>query len=111
VESLYLAVAVFLLFTVLRYVARRVGQTPTSRPPEDEGMPFMLPQRSAGPPAASPTSESPPAATGSEHPIRHDRTWDLRRAVRMMAVLGPCRGLVGEDRRVSPPSDAPPHGP
>ena len=98
-EQLWPLVTMFLLYLAWTYIATLLRRAP----PHDVAEPEHAPAATSAPGHANqaapvPASENTPSAAASlAQEIHQGRRWDLRRAVVMMAVLGPCRGL---DRHV-----------
>jgi hypothetical protein len=110
VEALYF-LATVLLFALLQHLRRQFGRPRPSRIDEPHTEPSGRNERRLSAPPADrlPGLRDAVATTGAQ-PLETDRRRgrELRRAVVMMTVLGPCRGLVADDRGSA--ADEPPHG-
>jgi len=108
IEQLIL-LALFVLVPLVNLLARWVRRRtePGERPPEEakqepEPVPFRLPPRILVPTPVEPRRVEPPRPAAPTPPpglrrrgpmLQLSGPADVRRAVMLMAVLGPCRGL------------------
>jgi hypothetical protein len=116
VEQFILFIALMLGLALMNYIARRLGRPsapqPEPEPPERRTIPPPSPPR---PPAIPPPPPAPPArpATGAPRPavvahpgrirrLRLRTPAEVREAMVLMTVLGPCRALESDERAGGP---------